>query len=186
MIIAIIPAKGYSNRLPNKNMHPLLGKPLLQYAIDFAQASKKVSNIYISTDDETIIEYAVSQKIEFIKRDAALGGETPLIDVYRHALNTLKIKNISIVVGVQPDHPDRNVLLDDSLEYFESHQLDFMLSTDSDGTKNGAQNIMSAKGIISGEFKRIGQIEDDCTNIHYESDLVMAEERLRSKISIDI
>ena len=41
MIIAIIPAKGYSKRLQNKNMRLLLGKPMLQYAIDYAKQSKR-------------------------------------------------------------------------------------------------------------------------------------------------
>ena len=49
-----------------------------------------------------------------------------------------------------------------------------MSSTESDGTKNGAHNIMSAKGIISGEFKKKGCIKDDCTNVHYKSDLLLA------------
>ena len=179
MIIAIIPAKGGSNRLHNKNMRLLLGKPMLQYAIDYVKECKKVSRIYLSTDDESIAEYGFSKGIEVIDRPTSLGGETPLLEVYRHALTKINLENISIVVGTQPDHPDRNISLNESLEYFHNKQLDFLSSTESSGTKNGAHSIMSAKGIISGEFKRKGQIEDDCTNIHYESDLILAEERIR-------
>ncbi len=180
MIIAIIPAKGGSNRLPKKNMQLLLGKPMLQYAIDYAKASKKVSKIYISTDDVFIFEYAISNGIEVIKRPSELGGETPLINVYRHALDNLKIDNIETVVGVQPDHPDRNISLDESLEYFHKQKLDFLASKEKDGTKNGAHNIMSANGLQTNIFNKSGYIVDDCTNVHYKSDLLKAEKNLEA------
>ena len=165
----------------NKNMQILLGKPMLQYAIDYTKECKKVSRIYLSTDNKLISEYGFSKGIEVIDRPTSLGGETPLLEVYRHALTKINLENISIVVGVQPDHPDRNISLNESLKYFQSQQLDFMSSTESDGTKNGAHNIMSAKGIISGEFKKKGYIEDNCTNVHYESDLLLAKERLKKR-----
>ena len=38
MIIIIIPAKGVSNRLPNKNMTPINGRPMIDYSIDQALA----------------------------------------------------------------------------------------------------------------------------------------------------
>ena len=63
MIIAIIPAKGGSKRLPNKNMQPLCGKPMLQYAIDYVKESKKVSRVYLSTDDKSISEYGISNTL---------------------------------------------------------------------------------------------------------------------------
>jgi len=179
MIIAIIPAKGGSTRLPNKNMHLLFGKPMLQYAIGYTKASKKISKIYISTDDNTIAEYAKSQEIEVILRSESLGGETPLIDVYQHALKTLELDNIKTVVGVQPDHPDRNISLDESLKYFEENNLDLLYSKEANGNKNGAHYIMNANRLMYGNFQKIGFIIDDCTNVHYLEDLKNAENNIR-------
>ena len=123
MIIAIIPAKGSSKRLPNKNMCLILNKPMLHYAIDYAKNSRKISKIYISTDDKNIAEYSKSQGIDVIFRSEDLGGETPLIDVYHHAISSLDLKEIKTVVGIQPDHPDRTISLDDSLcEYHDKTQ----------------------------------------------------------------
>ena len=179
MIIAIIPAKGTSRRLPNKNMHLVLGKPMLQYAIDYAKSSKRISNIYISTDDKKIADYAKSKKIEVIIRSNKLGGETPLLDVYKHALSSINNHNVSILVGVQPDHPDRNISLDEVLQIFENQNLDLLSSTELDGTKNGAYHMMSVESMLAGEFLNAGVIQDDCTNIHYQSDISLAEERLK-------
>ena len=52
--IAIIPARGGSKGIPNKNLYPLLGKPLISWTIDAALASQYVDKIYVSTDSEEI------------------------------------------------------------------------------------------------------------------------------------
>ena len=91
------------------------------------------------------------------------------------------LENISIIVGVQPDHPDRNISLDESLNKYKTEGLDFIFSLDGKGKKNGAHNIMSAKGILSGQFNKKGCIEDNCTNVHYESDLLSAKKRLKKR-----
>jgi CMP-N-acetylneuraminic acid synthetase len=181
MIIAIIPAKGGSNRLPKKNMYPLLGKPMLHYAIEFAKKSKLISKFYISTDNKSIAEYAKSRGIEVIIRSTELGGDTPLIDVYKHAFDTLQLKNVVTVVGVQPDHPDRNISLDESLEYYNNQKLDYLASTEKDGTKNGAHNIMDAKGLKNNMFINSGFIIDDCTNVHYEKDIIKAADNMKKQ-----
>ena len=54
-----------------------------------------------------------------------------------------------------------------------------MFSMDGKGVKNGAHSIMSAKGVLSGQFNKIGHVEDNCTNIHYKEDLKLAERRLK-------
>ena len=50
MIIAIIPAKGNSKRLKNKNLRTLNKKKLIQYSIEYVKKSNLVDDIYISTD----------------------------------------------------------------------------------------------------------------------------------------
>ena len=53
-VIAIIPAKGYSRRVPRKNMRLLHGKPLLAYTIEEALKSQLIDELYVSTDDPEI------------------------------------------------------------------------------------------------------------------------------------
>ena len=180
MIIAIIPAKKDSKRLPGKNMRSLLGRPMLDYAIDYAKQSRRVSKIYVSTDDNTISDYSKSNAVDVIKRPATLVGETALLDVYKHVLSELFSENVETVVSVQVDHPDRSISLDEALKIYEDQGLDYLYSTDANGTKNGAHFIVSVEGILNNKFEKQGHIVDNCTNIHFESDLLNAEKRMKA------
>ena len=53
-VIAIIPARGGSKRLPSKNIFPVLGKPMITYSIEACLQSSFVSKIIVSTDCEKI------------------------------------------------------------------------------------------------------------------------------------
>ena len=58
-IIAIIPARGGSKRLINKNVYPLKGKPLISYTIDACKKSSYIDEIYVSSDSIEILKIAV-------------------------------------------------------------------------------------------------------------------------------
>ena len=62
MIIAIIPAKGNSKRLKNKNLRTLNKKKLIQYSIDYAKKSNLVDDIYISTDSIKVANISKQMK----------------------------------------------------------------------------------------------------------------------------
>ena len=53
-IICIIPARGGSKGIPNKNIINFMGKPLLVHSINYAKKSKLISNVYVSTDNDKI------------------------------------------------------------------------------------------------------------------------------------
>ena len=101
MIIAIIPAKGGSKRLPNKNMSILNDQPMINYAIEYVKSSILIDKAYISTDSDIIDEHCAKLGWDVIRRPVSLGGETPIIEVYKHALNSI-INNhlVNILVGV--------------------------------------------------------------------------------------
>jgi len=52
MIIAIIPARGGSKRIPRKNIKDFCGQPIIAYSIQAAQDSGFFDRIIVSTDDE--------------------------------------------------------------------------------------------------------------------------------------
>jgi len=81
MIIAIIPAKGNSKRLKNKNIRSLNKKPLIYWTIKHAQKSKIIKKIFVSTDSQKISNFAQKMNIGVIRRPKKLGGETPIIEV---------------------------------------------------------------------------------------------------------
>lgn len=57
-ILAVIPARGGSKRIPHKNIKDFLGRPLIAYSIDAARESGLFTDIIVSTDDPEIAETA--------------------------------------------------------------------------------------------------------------------------------
>lgn len=57
-VIAIIPARGGSKRIPGKNIREFCGKPVIAYAIEAALESKLFDEVMVSTDSEEIAEIA--------------------------------------------------------------------------------------------------------------------------------
>ena len=181
MIIIIIPAKGGSSRLPNKNMAMLNGRPMLDYTIDQALASTRASAVYVTTDSDPIDAHALGRGVSVIRRPETLGGDTPMVDVLRHALGEINNPEISVVVSVQPDHPDRDLTIDEAIKTFEGEGADLLHSTEADGTKNGAHHLMAVDYLESGNAEKTIYVIDDCTNVHYQEDLDKAAERLKTR-----
>lgn len=182
MIVIVIPAKGGSSRLPNKNMALVNGRPMLEYTVDVARASAKAHKIYVSTDDDAIAAHAQSLGVALIRRPSSLGGEVPIIDVYRHALEQMPdSERVETLVGMQPDHPDRTVAVDDALAKMVEEKADRLVSIDPDGTKNGAYNIFTRQALLTDGGTNIVSMVDECTNIHFEADLKRAETRLLAR-----
>lgn len=109
-IIAIIPARGGSKRLPGKNIKKLLGKPLIAWTIEAAQKSKYLERIIVSTEDKKIARISQKYGAETIKRPKKLSAdEAKTIDVVFDALKSLKRKNYTpeLMVLLQPTSPLR-------------------------------------------------------------------------------
>ncbi|MDC1068382.1 3-deoxy-manno-octulosonate cytidylyltransferase [Candidatus Kapabacteria bacterium] len=64
--IAIIPARLSSTRLAQKMLHPILGKPLIAYAIENAKKSKYIRRVVCATDSEEIKEVAIQYGAEVV------------------------------------------------------------------------------------------------------------------------
>ena len=182
MIIIIIPAKGASNRLPSKNMTPINGRPMIDYSIDEALSCKRAQAHYVSTDSDEIAAHAVARGIKVVRRPESLGGEVPILEVYRHALaNIPEGAQATVVVGLQPDHPDRDLSIDETIAVLEREGADRVMSKEPNGTKSGAHYVLSRHFVDSGNSRKDITLVDDCTNIHYPADLERAARRLAAK-----
>lgn len=85
-VLGIIPARGGSKGLPNKNIMPLLGKPLMAYVIEAACATDLLTDVVVTTDSDAIAELAVSYKLDVIRRPEEFSNDTAPIDLaLRHA-----------------------------------------------------------------------------------------------------
>ena len=109
-VLGVIPARGGSKGIPNKNLALLCGRPLLAYTADAAKASTTLTRTIVSTDDEQIAAGAKSLGLEVVMRPAALAADdTPMLPVLQHAIEAMRASgfNTDIVVLLQPTSPLR-------------------------------------------------------------------------------
>lgn len=91
-IVALIPARSGSKRVPGKNIHPLAGHPLIAYTICAARQSGIFSSIIVSTDSEEYaqISRAYGAEVPFL-RPADISGDVSLdIEWVEYTLHHLK------------------------------------------------------------------------------------------------
>jgi pseudaminic acid cytidylyltransferase len=75
-LIAVIPARGGSKRIPRKNIRPFFGKPMIAWSIKAAQAAGLFERIVVSTDDSEIAQVARQWGAEApFKRPAELASD---------------------------------------------------------------------------------------------------------------
>lgn len=100
-IIAVIPARFASTRLPGKPLLSETGRPLIQHVVEAARQAQSVHRIIVATDDPRIADAV-----------AAFGGE-PMMTRADHATGTdrvaevaARIEQAGIIINVQGDEPE--------------------------------------------------------------------------------
>ena len=93
--IAIIPARGGSKRIPDKNIKLFAGKPIIAYSIEVAKAAKLFDRIVVSTDSERIanIAKAFGAEIPFMRPSELSDDYTDTDSVILHTLQNFSMKN---------------------------------------------------------------------------------------------
>ncbi|MGE8439391.1 MAG: pseudaminic acid cytidylyltransferase [Pseudomonas palmensis] len=88
MRLAVIPARGGSKRIPNKNIKEFCGKPMISWAISTAMESGCFDKIIVSTDDSRIADLSRSYgaDVPFVRPAALADDYTGTIPVIRHAI----------------------------------------------------------------------------------------------------
>ncbi|MBI49374.1 MAG: acylneuraminate cytidylyltransferase [Crocinitomicaceae bacterium] len=129
-IIAIICARKNSKSLKNKNLKKLNGKPLIFHTIKAAKNTKKIKDIYVSTDSIKIAQTAkkFGAKVPFLRPKKLATDITKTDDVLRHALLKIENKNnekIDYVVYLQVTEPLRpKNIITKCINKILSHKLD--------------------------------------------------------------
>jgi CMP-N,N'-diacetyllegionaminic acid synthase len=90
-LIALVPARSGSERVPQKNIRLLQGHPLLAYAIATARRSGVADRVVVSTDSEEIAEIArrYGADVPFLRPPEYATATSPDIEWIRHTLETL-------------------------------------------------------------------------------------------------
>jgi CMP-N,N'-diacetyllegionaminic acid synthase len=132
-VLGLIPARGGSKGVPEKNIKELAGKPLIAYTIEAAMQSGVFADIFISTDDEKIAAVSKNYGIEIpLLRPAALATDTtPMLDVIRHVIDYYQKKNIQFdaICLLQPTCPfRRSSHIKEAVLLFEQNGYDSLIS----------------------------------------------------------
>ncbi len=107
MIVAIIPARGGSKRIPKKNIKPFAGVPLMAYAINAAIQAELFDDIIVSTDSEEIAAIAkkYGASAPFLRPACLSDDHTPTAAVLKHTIHWLQAagKKIEAFCCVYPN-----------------------------------------------------------------------------------
>jgi CMP-N,N'-diacetyllegionaminic acid synthase len=107
-LVALIPCRAGSKRVPQKNIKLLGGKPLLAWTIDAALESGIFDAIHVSTNDIEASILARTYGLETIWRPDGLASDTsPDIAWVRHALHALKVRPRMFAI-LRPTSPFRS------------------------------------------------------------------------------
>lgn len=108
-VIAVIPARGGSKRIPRKNIKLFHGKPLIAYSIEVAKKSKLFDHIIVSTDDEEIAGIAkeYGAEVPFIRPTELSNDFATTADVVNHAIEffTNKGEDVEFVCTIYATAP---------------------------------------------------------------------------------
>jgi CMP-N,N'-diacetyllegionaminic acid synthase len=132
-MICIIPARKNSKGLKNKNIKKLKGIPLIEHSVQIAKKSKKITEIYISTDNKKIIKYFekdISVKIPFLRPKELSKDSTKSIDVYLHMIKYLelrkKVENFCVLLPTCPIRSPK--LIDQAIRIFNKKKPKYLIS----------------------------------------------------------
>ncbi len=109
-VIAVIPARGSSQRIPNKALQLIEGKSLLSRAIETLRLSNIVDSIIVSTDSRDIADEALRHGVEVPHlRESFADHYSPVSKATTYTLGqyrqTYSIQNNAVIVQVMPNCP---------------------------------------------------------------------------------
>ena len=168
--IAIIPARGGSKRLPQKNIKLLGEIPLLAHSILYAKANKEIiDDVYVSTNDEEIKKIALEFGAKVISRPENISGDLePTVSALKNVLEQIsdEVENIVLLQATNPLRPEN--LLHKAFQTFEKEKCNSLFTVSRNHQKFGK--------IENGKFipfnYEIGQRSQDLEPLFFENGLL--------------
>ena len=133
-VLAVIPARGGSKRLPGKNLTPLAGLPLVAHTIRLAKSCPRIDRCVVSTDSDAIAQIAKAYGAEapFLRPPELAQDDVPAIQPVLHAVRWLESHEgyrPECVMLLQPTSPLRTVEdIEAAIRLAEQRQADAVVS----------------------------------------------------------
>ena len=109
--VAVIPARAGSKRLPGKNVRPFMGKPLINWSVEFALSYPSFDRVLVSTDSPEIADLARQAGVDvpWLRPADIAGDAAKVVDAALHALRTEREagREYDLLALLQPTTPFR-------------------------------------------------------------------------------
>lgn len=131
--LGVVPARSGSKGIPNKNLVDLAGRPLIAHTIEAARASKLVSRLIVSTDDERIAAAArqAGAEVPFLRSEELATDEAGNVEVFIDAIERMRREGFAgpWAVLLQPTSPLRTAEdIDSAGRLMQERQADVVVS----------------------------------------------------------
>ena len=129
-VVAIIPARGGSTRIPRKNARDFNGRPMISWPLEACKALAEISHIVVSTDDQALARIARDLgATRVIDRPAELATDTAgTAPVIKHAIDELGVDDDTLVMCLYPTATLTLHLISEALELAREHPDRFVVS----------------------------------------------------------
>lgn len=188
-MVAIIPARGGSKRLPRKNIREIMGKPLLAWVVDALSESVYLGpgDIYVSTDDEEIAEIAARHGASVARRPPELAEDAVWTEpVIQHGILHVEeatAKPVDIALWMNASIPEIQTHdIDSAIGKLLNDHLSEVMSVDADDNCTSAVRVIRRATLFQQRLSvNCGVIRLPYIDIHDETDLQTVAKRLEAR-----
>ncbi|MCC6591555.1 MAG: acylneuraminate cytidylyltransferase family protein [Bryobacterales bacterium] len=154
-VLGVITARGGSKGIPNKNIVPILGRPLLAYTADAVHGSRLLTRCIVSTDSADIATVArtLGLDVPFLRPVELAQDASPTVPVLQDAVRRLEQQGerFDAVMTLQPTSPlRRSEDIDGAIELLRESGADSVISFVDAGEKHPARmKFLDAEGFVA-------------------------------------
>ncbi len=129
-VVAVVPARGGSTRIPGKNILSFNGKPIITWPLSAATRAGLFERVVVSTDDEEIAAIAreAGAEVPFMRPANLADQHAGTAPVIRHAIAELGFADADIVVCLYPTAAITPQILTDALSQAGASPRSFLIS----------------------------------------------------------
>lgn len=129
-VVAVVPARGGSTRIPRKNILSFNGKPMITWPLSAAIHTGLFDHVVVSTDDEEIAAIArdAGAQVPFMRPSNLADEKAGTAPVIRHAISELGLADDDIVVCLYPTAAITPEILSDALRQAGPSPQSFIIS----------------------------------------------------------
>ena len=182
-VVAVIPARGGSERLPRKNVAEVFRKPMILWAIEACQRAASIDAVFVSSEDEEILAIAQAAGAGVIPRPSELArSQVPKVEAIRHADQWLYEKehcHPHSLFSVQANSPElRTRDLEAAVRKLQEHRLWEVTSVNEQLIQNGAFRLIRQHSLYNTFLSAyLGVVPTDYLDIHTAEDLELLAQR---------